>query len=465
MVRSVFVMGRRAPMPIVSRQAGAQGRLAISEYDEPLVAAKPAWIRWYLVWILGLVYAVNIADRYVVSTVMESIRLDLHLNDSGIAVLTGVSLALFYVTVGLPISALADRSNRRNIIAGALAIWSLMTLCCGFAQTFWQMLAARIGVGVGEAGGTPPSTSILADVFPARERPMALTVYTLGAPVGAWLGASVAGRLADAFGWRAAFYGLGLPGVILGLVIFLTVREPRRGAMETAAAKTAETKVPFAQAIRFILHQRAAMHLMMAGAVTALWGWGLMWWTPTFLMRTYGLSAGKAGALLGPMHLVAGSLATVLTAWIMSTRAMAQPKRILWLMAAVVGLTTIPSFIAFYTHDLTAFTICLWIFVPAIYFYIGPSLGLLQNVVPPTMRATATAVTLLMANIANLVLAPQLVGLVSDLSAGPAGSNASSLRIALLLLAPTGLWAAYHYWAAMRDFSADEVRALAYTYQ
>jgi predicted MFS family arabinose efflux permease len=434
--------------------------LATLEIEEPFVAAKPSWTRWYLVGILGVVYAVNIADRYVVSTVMESIRLDLHLTDSGIAVLTGVSLALFYVTIGLPISAWADRSNRRNIIAGALVLWSFMTLCCGLAQTFWQMLAARIGVGVGEAGGTPPSTSMLADVFPPKERPMALTFYTLGAPVGAWLGASIAGRLADAFGWRAAFYGLGVPGVLLGLAIFLTVREPRRGAMERAEADTSP-KVGFVEAIKFIVHQRSAMHLMMAGAVTALWGWGLMWWTPTFLMRTYGLSAGKAGALLGPMHLVAGSLATILTARLMALKTMREPKSILWLMAVVVGVTTIPSFIAFFTHDLSVATVCLWIFVPAIYFYIGPSLGLLQNVIPSQMRATATAVTLLMANIANLVLAPQLVGLVSDLSGGPSGSNASSLRFALLLLAPTGLWAAYHYWAAIRNFRADEARAVA----
>jgi hypothetical protein len=230
--------------------------------------------------------------------------------------------------------------------------------------------------------------------------------------------------------------------------------------MERAEADTSP-KVGFVEAIKFIVHQRSAMHLMMAGAVTALWGWGLMWWTPTFLMRTYGLSAGKAGALLGPMHLVAGSLATILTARLMALKTMREPKSILWLMAVVVGVTTVPSFIAFFTHDLSVATVCLWIFVPAIYFYIGPSLGLLQNVIPSQMRATATAVTLLMANIANLVLAPQLVGLVSDLSGGPSGSSASSLRFALLLLAPTGLWAAYHYWAAIRNFRADEARAVA----
>jgi MFS family permease len=430
-------------------------------------AAKPSWTRWYLLWVLALVYAVNIADRYVVSTVMESIRLDLHLTDSGIAVLTGVSLALFYVTIGIPISALADRTNRRNIIAGALVLWSLMTVWFGLSQTFWQMLAARIGVGVGEAGGTPPSTSMLADLFRPRERPAALTFYSLGGCVGAWIGGSIAGDIADHFGWRMTFFALGAPGVILGLLIFLTVREPKRGAMESAIVEAPKDrpvapKVPLGQALKFIFSQTAAIHLMMGGAVTALWGWGLLWWAPTFLLRTYGLTAGQAGALLGPMHLVAGSLATIATGWLMSTGAMAKPRSILWLMAGVVGLTTIPSFIAFYTHDLRVATICLWIFVPALWFYIGPSLGLLQNVMPPQMRATATAVTLLMANIANLVLAPQGVGLISDIAGGPGGANAASLRVAMLLLAPTGLWAAYHYWAAIKNFRRDEERALAY---
>ena len=425
-------------------------------------ATSSRWRRGYVVTVLALVYALNIADRYVVSTVLEPIRIDLHLTDSGIAALTGVSLALFYVTAGIPVSMLADRANRRNIIAAALLIWSAMTLCCGLARTFWQMLAARIGVGIGEAGGTPPSTSMLADMFPPRRRPMACTFYSLGAPLGAWLGADVAGRSADLYGWRGAFFGLGIPGVFLGLLILLTVREPRRGGMERAAFPAKEAAVPPGQALRFIWRQRAAMHLMMGGAVTALWGWGLMWWTPTYLMRGYGMTAGEAGAVLGPIHLVAGTLATLLTGRIMAMRVMAEPGRVLWLMAGVIGVSTIPSLLVFYTHDLRVAKICLWLFVPAMYFYIGPSFGLLQNVMPPRLRATAVAVTLLMANIANLVLAPQFVGFVSDLAGGKGGADAGTLRLALLMLAPTGLWASYHYWAAIRGFRADEVRALAY---
>lgn len=421
-------------------------------------AARPGLVRWYVVAVLGLVYAVNIADRYVVSTVLESIRLDLHLTDSGIALVTGTALALFYVTIGIPISALADRASRRNIVGCSLILWSGFTLLCGAAHNFWQLLLARIGVGIGEAGGTPPSTSMLADWFPARERPMALTFFSLGAPLGAWIGADVAGRVADAFGWRTAFHALGVPGVVLGLIVFLTVREPSRGRMEGARGGDTLAGVPLREALRFILSQRSAMHLMMAGAVTALWGWGLMWWTPTFLMRTYGMTAGQAGVILGPIHIVAGSIATVATGRVMAMKSMADPRRVLWLMAGVIALITVPSFLVYYTRSLDLAIIGLWIFVPAMYFYIGPSFGLLSNVVPPQMRATAAAVTLLMANIANLVVAPQAVGFVSDHLAGPGGADAASLRIALLLLAPTGFWAAWHYWAAGRQFARDEAR-------
>ncbi|GHC90557.1 spinster family MFS transporter [Novosphingobium pokkalii] len=419
--------------------------------------------QWYVLVLLSLVYAMNIADRYVITTVMESIRLDLKLTDSGVALLTGVALALFYVTIGIPVSALADRFSRRNIISGALLLWSGLTILTGLSSTFGQMLLARIGVGIGESGGTPPSTSMLADYFRPAQRPAALTVYALGSCLGAWIGADVAGRVADLYGWRHAFLALGVPGVVLAALIFLTVREPRRGMMDAPRAAPAAPeapRLPLWRALAFLLRQRATMHLMMGGAVTALWGWGLMWWTPTYLQRAYGLSAGQAGEILGPMHLIAGSLATVATAVLMTSRFMADPRRVLILMAGVVAVITVPSFFIYWTHDLAVAKLCLWLFVPAMYFYIGPSFGLLQNVVPAQMRATACALTLLMANIANLVIAPQFVGLVSDHVAAGHGADAASLRVALLILAPTGLWAAWHYWAATRNILAEQERAI-----
>lgn len=409
--------------------------------------------RWYVLAVMMLVYAINIADRYVVSTVLESIRLELHLTDTGVAFLTGTALALFYVTVSLPVSALADRGNRRNVVALSLMLWSAMTLACGFVRSFWQLMVARIGVGVGESGATPASTALVGDRFRPLERPMALTVFTLGAPLGAWLGSDLAGRVADAHGWRAAFVVLGVPGVVLGLLVLLTVREPPRAALDPDAPAEI-TPIPLRRTVVLLLRNRPALHLMAAGAVTALWGWGLLWWAPTYFVRAYGMTVGQIGAALGLAHLVSGAGVTLLASWAMGLAWMRHPKRILWTMAAVVGLSTVPSIFMLLTGSRGLALACLWAFLPAIYFYIGPSIGLLQNAVPPAMRAQTTAISVLMGNITNLVVAPQLVGLLSDALAGPKGADAASLRWALLVLAVTGFWAAYHYWAAARGFKA-----------
>jgi len=190
--------------------------------DQQIDTALPR-DRWYVLAVLTIAYALNIADRFSISTLIEPIRLELQLSDSGVAFLTGVALALFYVTVGIPIAALADRMNRRNILAIAIALWSGMTALCGLAQNYWQLLLARFAVGIGEAGGTPPSTAMLADKFPAARRPMALTIFALGACLGAWLGSSVAGAAAERSGWRAAFLVLGIPGLLVALIVRLTV--------------------------------------------------------------------------------------------------------------------------------------------------------------------------------------------------------------------------------------------------
>jgi predicted MFS family arabinose efflux permease len=413
--------------------------------------------RWYVLAVLTVVYALNIADRFSISTLIEPIRQELQLSDKGIAWLTGGALALFYVTVGIPVATLADRANRRNILALALAIWSGITALCGLAQNYWQLLLARFGVGIGEAGGTPPSTSILADNFPPQQRPLALSIYGLGTCLGAWLGSSVAGAAAERGGWRAAFLVLGIPGMAVALIVWLTVREPRRGQLDARALPVAGGTLP--ATLRFIATQRSAMHLLVGGAVATFWSWGLMWWTPAFLQRSHHLTTGQAGQLLGPMHLIAGTLSTLLAGALMARRAAADPRYVARLLAGVTALTTIPSILVYWVASESAATVLLWIFVPAVYFYIGPILGLLQNVIPAEMRATACAVLLLLANVANLVLAPQLVGWLSDWFAASLGAGQESLRWALLLLAPTGLWAAWHLWASSSTIREDEARA------
>jgi predicted MFS family arabinose efflux permease len=409
---------------------------------------------WYVLGVLTLVYGINIADRFVVSTVLEPIRLELVLSDAQVAFITGVALALFYVTVGIPVALLADRANRRNIIAIAIALWSTMTAVCGIAHNVWQFVLGRFGVGIGEAGGTAPSASLLADRFPSRTRPTAFTIFALGAPLGAWLGSEFAGAVAQRFGWRAAFLALGLPGLAIALLVWLTIREPARGTFDAVTAAPARQDL-WTQ-LRYLSGRRSFVHITLGITVATLWGWGLIWWTPAFLMRSHQLSVGAAGAVLGPMHLIAGTLATLVTSVLVGPRAAADPRRVLWLLAGVLLLATLPSFCAYWTRSLPVSITLLWVMMPAVYFFIGPTMGLMQNVVPPSMRALAMAVALFTANVANLIIAPQLVGLASDWLAPSLGGNAESLRVALLVLAPTGLWAAYHYWAAARWIRAEQ---------
>jgi MFS family permease len=412
--------------------------------------------RWYVLAVLTAAYALNIADRFSISTVIEPIRQELHLSDGRVGFLTGVALALFYVTLGIPIAAFADRANRRNILALALAFWSAMTTLCGFARTSLHLFLARLGVGIGEAGGTPPSTSILADKFPPERRPMALTIYALGACLGAWLGSSVAGAAAELGGWRAAFLVLGVPGIALSAIVWLTIREPQRGALDSTPRIQPSA---FSATLRYISSQRSAVHLLVGGSLATLWSWGLMWWTPAFLQRSHHLSVGQAGELLGPMHLVAGTAGTLLAGWLVARPVAADPRYVARLLAGAVVLTTLPSIGVYWVSSKSSATVLLWLFVPGVYFYIGPILGLLQNVIPANMRATACALLLFLANVGNLVVAPQLVGWLSDWFRDSFGAGAESLRWALLLLAPTGFWAAWHLWRSGLTIRADEARA------
>jgi|SRR5579862_6615684 len=440
-------------------------RLTLDAPPAPVTPAQSTTLieRWYVLIMMCLVYTLSIADRYVVSTVLDPIRIDLHLTDSQVAWLTAVPLALFYVALGFPLSWLIDRRNRRSIIAVCLIVWSVMTTLTGTARNVWQFFAARVGVGVGEAGGTPGANSLLSDYFPASRRPMALTIFSLGAPFGAWVGYNLAGAIADHYGWRAVFLALGVPGVLCGLAVWLTIREPRRGCLD--AEDDGEPAPSFWTTMRFWWQQRSAVHLMIASALCALWGWGLMYWTPTFLQRTYHMSPGQAGQLTGNIHLVGGALATLATGWLMGHKLMSDARRIVWLLGIGIGVATLASGVIYYTHDLFLSKVMFWIFIPSIYFYIGPCFGLLNNLALCKMRAMFCATTLFLANVGNLVIAPPLIGNLSDtFQASLHIDNTASLRLAMLCLVPTGLWATIHYFISAKDLAKDQQRAKSFPY-
>jgi predicted MFS family arabinose efflux permease len=417
-----------------------------------LVTPAAVASRWYVLAAMTAVYAFSIADRYVVSTLIEPIKADLRLSDVGVATVTGVSLAIFYVFCGLPLSRVADRTNRRDMIAIALAAWSVMTVACGLAQSFWQFMLARIGVGVGEAGGTPPSQSLLSDYFPWRARAFAMSVFSIGASLGSMLG-SMAGYVSDIWGWRAAFLALGIPGAVWAIVLRLSIDEPQRGALDARNDPPATLRETF----RFVIGQPALLHAIAAASVWTLWSWGLMWWVPAFLVRSHHMTVGDAGGAMSLMHGIGGTGVLILSTIVMAHLRDRDPRVLPWLSAALVTVGTIPSIVAVSASSQGVTLAMLWIFVPLSYALFGPVFALIQNLAPASMRAQATALMLFTANIANLVIAPEAVGFASDQLSHRYGPD--SLRLALIPLACTGFWAAYHFYAIARYIKAGLARA------
>jgi predicted MFS family arabinose efflux permease len=410
--------------------------------------------RWYVLFLLTAVYAMNIADRFVISTLIEPIKAELHISDSMVGFLTGVSLALFYVAAGLPLAVLADRVNRRNLVVIALGAWSAMTVVCGFTRTFWQLMAARVLVGVGEAGGTPPSQSLISDYFPWRRRPFALSVYAVGASFGSMLGSST-GYLSDRWGWRSAFFVLGIPGIILAAVLRATVKEPVRGRLDERPQPS--DAVSFLDMLGFAWREPALRHALIGGALYSTWAFGLLWWLPSFLVRSHHMALGDAGGAVSLMHGIGGTTVLIGTTLIMARLITRDPRAVPWFLVVCCTVGAIPSVLALTVSSRSVALALLWLFVPLSYASIGPCFALVQNLVPAPMRSKIVGVFLLMTTLGNLVIAPQLVGIGSDLLTPRYGAD--SLRMALLPLSLVGFWAALHFLICSSTLKAGLLRA------
>ena len=270
-----------------------------------------------MLWLLLVVYIFNFLDRQIVNILAEPIRRDLDLSDTQIGLMTGIAFALFYTVLGLPIARYADRpgTDRAKLIAGALAIWSAMTALCGLAQNFGQLLLARIGVGVGEAGCTPAAHSLIADSVPAEKRASALAFYALGIPIGSLLGMLIGGILADTIGWRKAFLFVGAPGLLLAIVVVLFLRDPRRKQVLDAKAPALPV-LGMGAAIKSLLLSRTYVLLLAAGSAASFLSYGKSTWTTIFFQRTHGLSTSEVGFWFGIGGGIAGITGTILGGWL-----------------------------------------------------------------------------------------------------------------------------------------------------
>jgi MFS family permease len=389
-------------------------------------------------------------DRQILAILQELIRADLGLTDTQLGLLAGFAFAIFYATLGIPVARLADRGNRVNIIAIALTLWSLMTAVCGLAQNFVQLLLARIGVGVGEAGSSPPSHSIIADLYPPEKRAGAMGIYSLGVVLGTALGTIIGGTVAHYYGWRVAMFTVGLPGIALAIIIKLVMVEPRRGlsdAQQVAEGESKGTIPPLSEGFRAMLANRPAFHLVMGVTITSMIGYGHAAFGPSFMQRSLGMEMIDVARIVAPVGAVMGTISAVGGGWLANRLAVryglyAQS----WLVFALkcVGL---PLSFLFYFSDTPEIAIpAYWLAVLLISSYLGPTFALIQGLAPLRMRALWAAITLLVINLVGLGLGPTLIGIVSDLLRPQFGEE--SLRWAMLTFAAATPWALYHYWRA-----------------
>jgi predicted MFS family arabinose efflux permease len=408
-------------------------------------------VRRYALGILVVVYTFNFIDRQILSILMQDIKQELGLSDSLLGLLSGFAFAAFYATLGIPIARLADRTNRRNLIAGSLALWSAMTALSGLAQNFWHLLAARIGVGIGEAGCTPPANAMLSDYYPPEQRATAFGIYAMGIPIGILFGFLIGGWINEIFGWRKAFFVVGLPGLLLAVIVRYTVGEPVRGQSE--ARVTSSDQPTLGETFRHLRRKRAFVHLAIGGGLTAFVGYSWIIWMPAFLMRTHGMSSGEVGTALGLIVGIAGAIGIALGGYLADRVARIDRRWSLWIVSVAV-LINIPFAVGvFFSGTVQA---CLWfMIVPFLLgnFWQGTSFAQTQGLVGLRMRAVAAAVLLFIVNMIGLGAGPQFVGIVSDLLAPRFGVD--SLRWALAICSLVNLWAAVHFYIAGRALPAE----------
>jgi predicted MFS family arabinose efflux permease len=409
---------------------------------------------WYAVLLLTVVNVFNAADRTALAVLAPAIKAELQLSDSQLGLLTGLAFALLYATCGIPIARWADRGVRRNIIAIALATWSVMTALCGAAQTFWQLLIARAGVGAGEAGSYSPGASILCDYLPGERRPAIFAIHSFGLVLGLVVGMVLAGWLGERIGWRWTFVAFGAPGLALALVVRLSLREPTRGLFD--AGSGARTQMSFGKTIAVLWACPTYRLLTLYVVANAFVQTGFNQWWPSYYTRVVGLNLSSAGAYLGTAIGVGTGIGLLIGGLLGSSRPAhagdAGKSRLS--TCAIVSLLALPALVGSLFVTSVAASLVL-VSLAALFWSVpnGPAMAGVFSVTAPQMRATAGALTILMTSILGIGLGPYCVGFLSDVLREPFGDQ--SLRYALLAPASVVPLCSVGLIAAARTFSRD----------
>ncbi len=387
--------------------------------------------RYRVAGFLALVYAFNFMDRQIMSILQEPVRQEFGLSDTQLGMLTGLSFALFYTSFGVPVAWLADRYRRVPIMAVACGVWSLFTAACGMAQSFGQLVTARVLVGAGEAGGSPPALSLLSDYFAPRERGLGMAIYSLGVPAGSAAGAALGGWVAAHYGWRMAFVAVGAPGVLLALLMPLIVREPVRGALDDGPpAPPAGALWP---ALRACAADRTLLLTGLAAGLSAFVGYAMLAWNPSLLTRTKGMALADIATWYALLLGVTGLIGTFGAGWLADRLGARDPRWYAWLPALAFALL-IPGLVgALLVPGWAGALACLA--APMLFnsVYVAPVLAVVQNAAPAQRRAIATALVVLIIALIGLGGGPLFLGTVSDLAKPALGDRSLLAGYAALL--------------------------------
>jgi len=410
--------------------------------------------KWYALSLMLVVYVFNFIDRSILNILAQSIKQDLGLSDTELGFMGGLAFAVFYTFMGIPIARLADNYNRRNILAVCLAIWSAMTALCAAAQNFWHLLACRIGVAIGEAGGSPPCHSMISDFFDERQRATALGIYSLGIPIGSSLGYLVGGQLNEFFGWRIAFLAVGLPGVAMALVVRFGLREPIRGITDRYREVDRDRRESVLKVLSELWSKVSFRYISLGAAFHAFVGYGVAMWIPAMFERSHGLTSGTIGYALFLLGFP-GMVGTFFGGWLSDRLGMRDKRWYVW----ISGLATLVSIpFAAYTYLYHDPFIALFVYIVPVFFgafYLGPTFSLAQSLSALRARAVTASILLFILNIIGLGLGPWFVGIVSDILQHFTTLCDDSLRIALVLTLFFNILSTACYLLAGRSLKRD----------
>jgi predicted MFS family arabinose efflux permease len=406
--------------------------------------------RYFVLGLLTIIYALNFLDRTIFNVLIEPIKKEFALSDTAMGLLAGFGFVLFYSLLGIPIARVADRLNRRNIVAIALAFWSAMTLFCGMAQSVTTLALARIGVGIGESAGTPASQSMVADLFGKNERPRALGVYAIGTYLGVFLGYFIGGYVNQHYGWRMAFFTAGLPGILLAAVLWLTVSEPRRGATRQDGLAEKFTPEPLGPTLAFLASQKSFVIVLIGFCLTTYTNYATSAWIPPFLARVHHLSSAEIGTYAGTFKGLCGMAGTLVGGLVVAQISQRDDRWKLWAPAIMSGLAG-PVFAACMLTSSFPMMV-------AAGFHLGPIFAIAQTVARPSMRALASAIVLLTATCFGQGVGPLAVGMINDALKGSYGADA--VRYSLLSAALTTMLGALLFVWAARSIRGDIKRAV-----